>query len=144
MFPVQTKITRKGSGDVTDPFCPPSALLPSGSRPAHPEQLPGCAPFAREAPDGAPPLSDAGAMYTFAHAQPVASAEQWVPIAVRRELAEAITLMEDAGAELVALAADAAWESDGFRALQELLSRLRDDTGAEVGELAVREWELGG
>lgn len=83
-------------------------------------------------------------MYTFAHAQPVASADLWIPIAVRREIGEAIALMEDAGAELVALASDAAWESDGFRALQALLSRLREDTGAEVGELTVREWEAAG
>lgn len=37
---------------------------------------------------------------------------------------------------------DSDWQSDGLRALHDLLARLRDDTGVELGHLQVREWEL--
>ncbi len=34
------------------------------------------------------------------------------------------------------------WQSEGFRALHERLARLREDCGAEIGHLHVRQWEL--
>lgn len=82
-------------------------------------------------------------MYSFANILDVGSAHFGDRLLASRELGEAISTLEEAGATLVALADSSDWRSEGFRALNALLERLRDDTGAEIGHLTVREWELG-
>lgn len=148
MFPVHTKTTRKGAGDVTRTFCPDSAVLhsaiPARAIPAHHELRAASPPVVGFAPGAMPVIADAGAMYTFAHDQGIASEELWVWFLACREIAAAIATLEEAGATLVALVDSSGWQSEGFRALHELIMRLRDDTGAEIGQLKVREWELGG
>ena len=136
MFPVQTKITRKGSGEVTRPFCLASAVLHSGRRHT-----------------GSPPLrmfrvgwerrmTDAGRMHSFTHAEAYASDAFWAWVTARRDIDAAITALESAGAALVALVDESDWQSDGVRALHELLGRVQDGTGSEIGGLQVRAREL--
>lgn len=82
-------------------------------------------------------------MYMFTQEQAVSAETVWLWYLVYQEIGTAISTLEEAGATLVALVDSSAWESDGFRALNELIIRLRDDTGVELGKLSVREWELG-
>jgi hypothetical protein len=77
------------------------------------------------------------------HGSAVTTEVPWVRFAAC-EIQTAISTLEDAGAALVGLVSRADWQSDGLRALHGLLARVRDDTGAEVGQLTVRAWELGG
>lgn len=82
-------------------------------------------------------------MYSFVNVLDVGSAHFGDRLLAAQEIREAISALEEAGAALVALADLSDWQSEGFRALNALLERLRDDTGAEVGHLATREGELG-
>lgn len=59
-----------------------------------------------------------------------------------REIGEALSTLEEAGATLVSLIDASDWRSAGLRALNELLARVRDDTAVEIGNLEVRRWEL--
>lgn len=146
MFPVQTKITRKGSGDVTDTFCPPSGVLHSASRlprpSAHPEQALLSPPVVRIGWGGWPVIADAEAMYSFAHDLSGGSSTAWGQVLACREIGEALSTLEEAGATLVSLIDASDWRSAGLRALNELLARVRDDTAVEIGNLEVRRWEL--
>lgn len=81
-------------------------------------------------------------MYTIAPDHALGSETTWVRMLARTEIGAAIALLEDTGAVLVSLVDASDWQSEGFRALHEMLARLRDDTGAEIGHLGVREWEL--
>ena len=81
-------------------------------------------------------------MYSIAPDHAVGSEALWVSFLARRELADAISILERAGAALIPMLDDSDWQSDGLRALHDLLARLRDDTGVELGHLQVREWEL--
>lgn len=81
-------------------------------------------------------------MSSLMHGSAVTTEMPWVRFAAC-EIRTAISTLEDAGAALVGLVGSADWQSDGLRALHSLLARLRDETGAEVGQLTVREWELG-
>jgi len=81
-------------------------------------------------------------MFSLAHDPTVASHELWTWMLVSGEIGAALSALEHAGSALVPLAADTDWQSEGLRALHELLGRLRDDAGAEIGELRVRQWEL--
>lgn len=147
MFPVQTKITRKGSGDVTDTFCPPSGVLHSASRlprpSAHPERALLSPPVVRIGWGGWPVIADAEAMYSFAHDLSGGSSTAWGQVLACREIGEALSTLEEAGATLVSLIDASDWRSAGLRALNELLARVRDDTAVEIGNLEVRWWELG-
>lgn len=82
-------------------------------------------------------------MYSFAHDQSGGSSQAWAQILAHREIGDAISTLQKAGATLVSLVDASDWQSEGFRALNELLARLRDDTGTEIGSLEVRQWELG-
>jgi hypothetical protein len=81
-------------------------------------------------------------MYSLAQDHAIDSSALWVWMLTSREIATAISLLEEVGAVLVSLVDDSNWQSEGFRALHDLLARLREDTGAEMGTLRVREWEL--
>lgn len=83
-------------------------------------------------------------MYSFVTILDAGSAHLGDLRLASQEIGEAISTLEEAGATLVALADRSDWHSEGFRALNALLERLRDDTGVEIGHLTVREWELGG
>ncbi|MFJ6533053.1 hypothetical protein [Microbacterium sp. NPDC091662] len=83
-------------------------------------------------------------MYSFIHTLDVGSVHVGDLLLASKEIGGAISTLEEAGATLVALADSSDWQSEGFRALNALLERLRDDTGVEIGHLAAREWELGG
>lgn len=82
-------------------------------------------------------------MYSFAPDQSVASSPAWGRIMARREIEDAMSTLQETRATLVSLVDASCWRSEGFRALNELLARLRDDTGREIGDLEVRQWELG-
>ena len=148
MFPVQTKITRKGSGDVTPTFCPAAGLLHSARRlarsSAHPDRGSVSPPFAAIGQGEKPVIPEAGAMYSFVNILDVGSAHLGDLLLASQEIGEAISTLEESGATLVALTDRSDWQSEGFRALNALLERLRDDTGVEIGHLSVRRWELGG
>lgn len=147
MFPVQTKITRKGSGDVTDTFCPPPALLPSAESQvalsAHRERASISPRVAGFGPREEGPIAEAEGMYSLALTPGVGSGTFWTWMLVSREIGAAISVLEEAGAALVPLVDETDWQSSGLRALHGLLGGLRDGTGAEIGQLRVREWELG-
>ena len=81
-------------------------------------------------------------MTSLMHDRAVTTDVPWVRFAAC-EIQAAIWTLEDAGAALVGLVSRADWQSEGLRALHALLARLRDDIGAQVGQLTVREWELG-
>jgi hypothetical protein len=81
-------------------------------------------------------------MHSFAPDHALGAGTIWVRLLARTEIGTAISLLEEAGAALVALVDASDWQSEGFRALHELLARMRDDTGVEIGNLRVREWEL--
>jgi hypothetical protein len=81
-------------------------------------------------------------MYSLAPDPVATSAELWARLVAHREISAALSTLEDVGTALVRLVDDADWESEGVRALHDLLGRLRDDTGVELGRLKVREWEL--
>lgn len=81
-------------------------------------------------------------MYSIAQNPAIASDTSWVWMLTSREIGTAISLLEDAGAVLVSLVDASDWQSEGFRALHERLARLREDCGAEIGHLRVRQWEL--
>ncbi|WP_226534042.1 hypothetical protein [Microbacterium paraoxydans] len=83
-------------------------------------------------------------MYSLAPGRVSTSAELWARLVAHQAIGSAVSTLEEAGAALVELVDDADWQSEGFRALHDLLGRLRDETGAELGRLTVREWELGG
>lgn len=83
-------------------------------------------------------------MYSFAHDPSGGSSPAWCEVFAQGEIGEAISTLEDAGAMLVSLVDASDWRSEGFRALNELLARVRDDTGAQIGSLRIRQWELGG
>ncbi|MBT2483921.1 MULTISPECIES: hypothetical protein [unclassified Microbacterium] len=70
------------------------------------------------------------------------STDLWAWVSARQDLRGAIAAVESAGAELRPLADAANWQSDGMRALHDLLLQLGDRTGSQVGDLSVREWEL--
>lgn len=82
-------------------------------------------------------------MYSFANTLHAGSAQSGDRLLASQEIGAAISMLEQAGANLVSLADRSDWRSEGFRALNALLERLRDDTGVEIGHLKVREWELG-
>jgi hypothetical protein len=90
-----------------------------------------------------PVIPDAGAMYSFANILNTGSAQLGDRLLASQEIGAAIATLEEAGATLVALADRSDWQSEGFRALNALLERLRDDTGVEIGNLKVRGCELG-
>lgn len=81
-------------------------------------------------------------MYPHAPDHAVGSEALWVWFAACREIADAISILEHAETALIPLVGDADWQSEGLRALHDLLARLRDDTGIEVGRLKMREREL--
>ena len=83
-------------------------------------------------------------MYSFALDQYGGSTQAWGRALAHREVADAIAILEQAGATLVSLVDATDWRSEGFRALHEMLARVRDDTGAQVGNLRIRQWELAG
>ncbi len=82
-------------------------------------------------------------MYSFAQDQAGGSSQLCGSSLARHEIGAAISTLEEAGSTLVALVDSSDWQSEGFRALNELLARLRDETAVEIGNLKVREWELG-
>lgn len=80
-------------------------------------------------------------MHPVARDHIVASDDLWARLVIHREIMAALSIVEEAGAALVRFIDEADWQSEGFRALQALLVRMRDDTGAESGSLNVRAWE---
>lgn len=81
-------------------------------------------------------------MHSFTIAGGGSSDALWAWFAARREIESAIASLDEAGAALVTLVADSDWQSEGVRALHELLSGLRALTSAEIASLSEREWEL--
>lgn len=81
-------------------------------------------------------------MYSLANDSALGSDTFWTWMLVSGEIRTAISTLEEAGAALVGLVDATDWQSEGFRALRELLERSRDAAGVEVGNLGVREWEL--
>lgn len=81
-------------------------------------------------------------MYSLAQHHAIASDASWVWMLTSREVGTAISVLEDAGAVLVSLVDASDWQSEGLRALHELLARLREESGVESGHLRVRQWEL--
>lgn len=81
-------------------------------------------------------------MYSIARDHALGVETIWVRMLARTEIGSAMALLEDAGAVLVSLVDTSDWQSEGFRALHERLARLREDCGAEIGHLRVRQWEL--
>lgn len=81
-------------------------------------------------------------MYSLAQHHAIASDASWVWMLTSREVGTAISVLEDAGAVLVSLVDASDWQSEGLRALHELLARLREESGVEIGHLRVRQWEL--
>ncbi|KTR74789.1 hypothetical protein NS234_17775 [Microbacterium oxydans] len=83
-------------------------------------------------------------MYSFVPEQSGGSAQSWGQAFAHRGIGDAITTLEEVGAVLVSLVDATDWSSEGFRALHELLARVRDDTGTQLGSLRIRQWELEG
>lgn len=81
-------------------------------------------------------------MYSLAQHHAIASDASWVWMLTSREVGTAISVLEDAGAVLVSLVDASDWQSEGLRALHDLLVRLREESGVESGHLWVRQWEL--
>lgn len=81
-------------------------------------------------------------MYSLAPDSALGSDTFWTWMRVSGEIRTATSALEEAGAALVGLVDATDWQSEGFRALHELLERSRDAAGVEVGSLRVREWEL--
>jgi hypothetical protein len=81
-------------------------------------------------------------MHSLVDVQTLRPQGSWAHALAQRELAMAIQLLEEAGVSMTALAEDADWQSKGVTALHELLVRMRDDTGSEIGSLMAREWEI--
>jgi hypothetical protein len=136
MFPVHTKITRKGSGDVTVPFCPPRLLL---HRDRFADAVHRTFPSARGTGAGSDIVSG---MYDIAIAEAWASEQLWALYAAIGAVDDAIAALEEAGAGLLPLIADSEWASDGVRALHELLNDIKDRSASEIAQLGDRIWEL--
>ena len=81
-------------------------------------------------------------MYSFVNTQSIGSDALWSWSSARRELDDALHTLDDAGAALVGLIDDSDWRSDGVRALNEVLSRVRQTVRVEVGQLRMRAGEL--
>lgn len=81
-------------------------------------------------------------MYSFAMAEPTASDQLWALFAALRAIDDAVIALEDAGAALLPLIADSEWNSDGVRALHELLENFKDRSLSEIAQLGSRTWEL--
>lgn len=81
-------------------------------------------------------------MHSFELADAHASEGLWALFSARSEIGAAISAMEAAGAALATLVDDSAWQSDGVRALHELLGALQDRTRAEAGSLGARAAEI--
>jgi hypothetical protein len=81
-------------------------------------------------------------MYSFTHAEAFSSDGMWAVFSAAREIGAAISTLDSAGSALVSLIDDCDWQSDGVRALHELLGRLQDRTAAQLGDLKTRQWEI--
>lgn len=81
-------------------------------------------------------------MYSFEHADGWAADGLWAWFSARVEVRAAISAVESAGTALASLVDESAWQSDGVRALHELLGDVQARARATCGELAVREGEI--
>ncbi|WP_309104020.1 hypothetical protein [Microbacterium sp.] len=81
-------------------------------------------------------------MYAIDIAQTGSSEALWAWFAAGREVDEALSELDAAGAALVPLVAETDWHADGVRALHTLLEDLRRQTESERGRLSARQWEL--
>ncbi|MFY9714511.1 MAG: hypothetical protein WAK00_13650 [Microbacterium sp.] len=81
-------------------------------------------------------------MYSFAIAGAGSSEALWAWVAARREIESAIAALDVAVADLMTLAEDSDWQSDGVRALHALLADLGSRASAEIASLFEREREL--
>ena len=136
MLPVHTKMTRKGSGEVTFPLCR------SSSRSTQPEF--GMS-FARVVDSrhlsriaSAHPWS----MLNFIVADAWSSDALWAWYSAQRAVRDAINLLDDARAVLVPLVADSEWHAKGVMALHELILDVKARTASEAGALESRIREI--
>ena len=137
MFPVQTKITRKGSGDVTVPFCRSMLFLHSGRRRAvvRAVLLHHCAdllavhrerPFGRQSDVSGERGQDAGCMSPFAFATRSPGVDPATRAAGVSELDTALALLDDLVSALTGLRDACSWESEGVAELRRRLWGLSD------------------
>ncbi|WP_435748302.1 hypothetical protein [Microbacterium sp. PMB16] len=81
-------------------------------------------------------------MHSFANVEAFASEELWAWVSACKEMDLAIGELEMARAALTPLIDDADWQSDGVRALHELLRQFQERTAGEIGDLRARQAEL--
>ncbi|GGM33976.1 hypothetical protein GCM10010489_00910 [Microbacterium saperdae] len=86
--------------------------------------------------------ADAGRMYSFATAESWSSEGLWSWFVAGREARAALDAVEEAAGSLQQLSTDADWQSQGMRALHELLVELQRRAEALMAELHVRDWEI--
>ncbi|MHC9044446.1 hypothetical protein [Microbacterium saperdae] len=81
-------------------------------------------------------------MYSFATAESWSSEGLWSWFVAGREARAALDAVEEAAGSLQQLSTDADWQSQGMRALHELLVELQRRAEALMAELHVRDWEI--
>lgn len=81
-------------------------------------------------------------MYSFEHAESYASDGLWAWFSARSELSAAISAVDCARTALMTLVDDSAWQSDGVRALHDLLGRLHDRARTVGAALEARAGEI--
>jgi hypothetical protein len=83
-------------------------------------------------------------MHSLMNIETVRAEDAWERLAALRELRMAIAALEEACASLVGLVAETTWQSDGVRALHELLEDMHRVASGHVGTITGRVWELKG
>jgi hypothetical protein len=81
-------------------------------------------------------------MHSLMNIETVRAEDAWQRLAALRELRVAIAALEEACALLVGLIDETTWQSDGVRALHELLEDMHRVASGHVWTITGRMWEL--
>lgn len=83
-------------------------------------------------------------MHSLTNIETVRAEDAWERLAALRELRVAEAALEEACTSLVGLVDETTWQSDGVRALHELLADMQRLARGHLGTVTGRVWELEG